>query len=183
MQFLKGVLIAELLALWVEFFYKFGVKYFPKGFFIAIPLYFLYLCGLHGIFRRLQEKRSLWIIGIALGGIGGLLLEWFLVGNSPWNKPAVFQSGQLVFHGAYPILGYLLVHTVVPVRLRNQLLAYMVITSGITAIGFFLSDPNLRKLWLLFLPLVAFLGLYYFIYRLRRVQTHPLQTATMARLR
>ena len=40
MQFFKGVVISELLALWVEFFYKFGVKYFPKGFFIAIPLYF-----------------------------------------------------------------------------------------------------------------------------------------------
>ena len=28
-------------------------------------------------------------------------------GNSPWNKPAVFQAGQFLFHGAYPILGYL----------------------------------------------------------------------------
>ncbi len=182
MQFFKGVVISELLALWVEFFYKFGVKYFPKGFFIAIPLYFLYLCGLHKIFGRFQEKRFLWVIGIAIGSIAGLLLEWFLVGNSPWNKPAVFQSGQLVFHGAYPILGFLLVHTVVPVRLRNQLLAYMVTISGITAIGFSFSDPNLRKLWLLFLPLVAFLGLYYFIYRLRIVQTHPVLTGNMARL-
>lgn len=166
MRFIKGVVISELLALWVEFFYKFGVKFFPKGFFIAIPLYFIYLCMLHGVFGMLKEKRFLWLIGIAIGGIAGLMLEWFLVGNSPWNKPAVFQSGQLLFHGAYPILGYLLAHSVVASRLRNRLLTYMMITSSITSIGFFVGDPNLRKLWLLFLPLVAFVGLYYFIYQL-----------------
>ncbi len=166
MRFFKGVVISELLALWVEFFYKFGVKFFPKGFFIAIPLYFIYLCVLHGVFGLLKEKRFLWLIGITIGGIAGLLLEWFLVGNSPWNKPAVFQSGQLLFHGAYPILGYLFAHTIVPDQLWKRLFAYLMVTTGITSIGFLLSDPNLRKLWLLFLPLMAFGGLYYFIYRL-----------------
>ena len=182
MRFLKGVLLSELFALWVEFFYKFGVKYFPKGFFIAIPLYFLYLFSLHGIFERFKEKRHLWLIGIAIGGIAGLLLEWFLVGNSPWNKPNVFQSGQFLFHGAYPILGYLLGNTQVPKSLRNRLFSYMVIISGITSIGFFLGNPDLRKLWLLFLPLLAFVGLYYFIFRLGTLQPQPLKTATMSRL-
>ena len=182
MQFIKGVLISELLALWVEFFYKFGVKYFPKGFLLAIPIYFVYLCGLHGIFRRFKEKRSLWLIGIVMGGIAGLLLEWFLVGNSPWNKPAVFQSGQFVFHGAYPILGYLLVRTHIPKALRNRLFSYMVIISGITSVGFFFANPDLRKLWLLFLPLLAFVGLYYFIYRLRAFQPETSKIETMARL-
>ena len=183
MRFLKGVLISELFALWVEFFYKFGVKYFPKGFFMAIPLYFLYLCGLHGIFGKFKEKRYLWLLGIALGGIAGLLLEWFLVGNSPWNKPAVFQSGQLLFHGAYPILGYLVAHTVVEDRLRNRLFIYMVFASGITSIGFFFSDPNLKKLWLLFLPLMAFVGFYYFIYELATSHSQSSTAASMARVR
>jgi len=165
-RFFKGVVLAELLALWVEFFYKFGVKYNPKGFLIAIPIYFLYLCGLHRIFGMFKEKRHLWIIGIAIGGVAGLLVEWFLVGNSPWNKPAVFQSGQFLFHGAYPILGYLLAHRLVPGPLRSRLFSYVVITSAITSLGFVFGDPNLRKLWLLFLPLVTFAGLYYFIVRL-----------------
>ena len=169
MRFLKGVVVSELFALWVEFFYKFGVKYFPKGFLMAIPLYFLYLCALHGIFHRLKERQYFWILGIAIGGIGGLLLEWFLVGNSPWNKPEVFQAGQLVFHGAYPILGYQLTHTMAPRSLWNRVFAYMTIISALTAIGFFFDDPNLRKLWVLFLPLVAFVGLYSFIYQLRSV--------------
>ena len=183
MRFLKGVILAELLALWVEFFYKFGVKYFPKGFLMAIPLYFLYLCALHGIFHRLKGRPYFWVIGIAIGGIGGLVLEWFLVGNSPWKQPAVFQSGQFVFHGAYPILGYLLIHTQVPRSLWNRVFAYMTIISALTAIGFFFDDPNLRKLWLLFLPLVAFVGLYYFIYRLRTIPFSSSVTAEMAQNR
>lgn len=170
MQFLKGVVISELLALWVEVFYKFGVKFFPKGFFIAIPLYFLYLCVLHGIFHRLRGRRNLWVMGIAIGGIAGLLLEWFLVGNSPWNKPAVLQSGQLLFHGVYPILGYLLAHSVISDSLRRYFLKYMMAASGITTIGFAWSNPHLQKLWLLFLPLFAFAGLYFFIYQLRIVR-------------
>jgi len=171
MRFLKGVVIAELLALWVEFFYKFGVKYYPKGFLIAIPIYFIYLCGLHKAFSIFKERRFFWLIGIAIGGVAGLLLEWFLVGNSPWNKPAVFQSGQFFFHGAYPILGYLLAHTLVPGSLRNRLFTYMVAASGMTAVGFFFGDPNLRKLWFLFLPLIVFVGLYYFIYQLRTARS------------
>ncbi len=173
MRFFKGVVFAELLALWLEFFYKFGVKYYPKGFLIAVPIYFIYLCGLHRTFEIFKEKRYLWVIGIAIGGMTGLLIEWFLVGNSPWNKPAVFQSGQFLFHGAYPILGYLLAHRLVPGPLRNRLLSYMVITSAITSIGFVFGDPNLRKLWFLFLPLIVFVGLYYFIYRLGTVQSIP----------
>ena len=183
MPFFKGVILAELFALWMEFFYKFGVKYNPKGFLIALPLYFLYLCGLHRVFGMFKEQRYLWIIGIAIGGIAGLMVEWFLVGNSPWNNPTAFQSGQFLVHGAYPILGYLLVHTHVPKPLRNHLFSYMAITSGITAIGFFIGNPDLRKLWLLFLPLIAFVGLYYFIYRLGTLQSHSSMTKTITRFR
>jgi len=149
------------------------MKYYPKGFLIAVPIYFIYLCGLHRVFSIFKERRFLWLIGIAIGGMAGLLLEWFLVGNSPWNKPAVFQSGQFLFHGAYPILGYLLANSIALELLRNRLLYYMVAASGIMAIGYFFGDPNLRKLWFLFLPLVVFVGLHYFIYRLGTVQPIP----------
>lgn len=174
LRFIKGVLIAELFALWVECFYKFGVHYHPKGFMIAIPLYFMYISLLHFLFSFLRENRLLWLMGIAIGGIAGLLIEWFLVGNSPWNNPAVFQSGQILFHGAYPVLGYLLVRVSVPSLLRNRIVMYMAGATAMTSLGFLYNDPSLRKLWLLFLPMVTFVGIYYFIYQLqKKVQTHP----------
>ena len=166
LQFFKGVLVAELFALWVEFFYSFGIKEQPNHFFIAIPVYFVYLCALHRVFLIFRGRRLLWLIGIASGGIAGLLMEWFLVGNSPWKHPEVFQSGQFLVHGAYPILGYLLVSTPDTSPLRNRLICYMMAASGITSVGFAFGNSNLQKLWFIFLPLVVFVGLYYFIFRL-----------------
>jgi hypothetical protein len=54
MRLLKGVVITEIFILWVEFFYKFGMSFNPEGFFIAIPLYFLYLCALHLFFGLIK---------------------------------------------------------------------------------------------------------------------------------
>jgi hypothetical protein len=62
-------------------FYKFGVNFTPKPFFIAIPLYFIYLCALHRVFSEFKERRWFWLTGVAIGGITGLLLEWFLPGE------------------------------------------------------------------------------------------------------
>jgi hypothetical protein len=56
----------------------------------------------------------------------------------------------------------------------------MVGGSGMTAFGFFFGNP-LRKFWFLFLPLVVFVGLYYFIYQLRTVQAQDSPTEHMAR--
>ncbi len=166
LQFLKGVFISELFVLWVEGCYKFGVNYHLEAFFIAIPLYFFYLCGLHGLFGVFKKSRFFMVIGIALGGSAGLLMEWFLVGNAPWSKPSVYQTGQFLFHGAYPILGYLLAHAPVPSRFWPHILKYMGLATIIVVLGNFFENPHLRKLWFLFLPLVVFAGLYYFIYRL-----------------
>ena len=166
-QFLTGVLVSELFALWVEFFYKFGVKFNPKGFFIAIPLYFLFLCFLHKLFAKLEGIRFHRLICTMIGGVFGLLVEWTLVGNSPSGNPNALQWAQFVFHAVYPILGYLLVRVELSASFKRTLRRYLVIATIMTSIGFVMSNPNLRLLWLLFLPVITYLGLFYFIYTLR----------------
>lgn len=168
-RFLNGVLLSECLALWVEGAYKFGVHSAPKGFALAIPLYFLYLCALHGILGKFQHTKAFWLIGVAIGGFTGLALEWFVVGNAPWSKPQVFQTGQFLFHGAYPILGYLLVRTPVPKPLKHQLIWYMITATGLLLMGLLFRHSHASKLWFLFVPLIVFAGLYSFIYRLGTV--------------
>ncbi len=179
MKFLKGVCLSELFILWVEFFYKFGVNDSPKPFFIAIPFYFIYLSFLHALFRTIDKHHRFWLFAILIGGTTGLMLEWFLVGNSPWNNPKALQVGQFLFHGVYPILGYLLVHGSVPRALRHRLTWYLVIATGFTSVGFLFSNLNLHKLWLLGLPLLGYVGLYYFIYQLKdSLSSNSLQLAT-----
>lgn len=171
-RFLTGVLVSELLALWVEFFYKFGAKLNASGFFIAIPFYFFLLCILHAIFSKLAGIRFHTLVCLSIGGMAGLAIEWFVVGNSPWQNPNVLQSGQFLFHAVYPILGYLIVRTLVSKRLRGHLLTYLLVASVVTAVGFGMVNP-MRMLWFIFLPLIAYGGLMYFVYRFATFMPQP----------
>ena len=170
-QFLTGVLVSELFALWVEFFYKFGVKFNPKAFVIAIPLYFLFLVFLHKVFSKLEGIRFFILVCTILGGLFGLAVEWVLVGNSPWGNPNALQWAQFVVHAVYPILGYLLARVTLPVSYKTSLRRYCLVTSVVTALGFIMSNPNLQKLWILFLPIISFFGLLYFVYKLSDYHT------------
>lgn len=165
-RFVAGVVVAEAFALWLEFFYKFGLKWNPGAFLISIPLYFIFISLLHLVFGRLEGRRGHRPLCFILGGVSGLLLEWFLVGNSPWNNPKAIQSAQFLFHAVYPLLGYLLVR-VAPVK-RAALRKYMLVWTVITAIAFLFPASGARSLWFLFMPLLAYLGLCYFVVKLAR---------------
>ena len=160
----RGVLVSEMFALWLEFFYKFGIEWNITGFLISIPIYFVFLCLLHYGFSRLEGMWRHRLACFIIGGIGGLLIEWFLVGNSPWNNPKVIQSAQFLFHAVYPLLGYLLVR--VPCASQTALRRYMLICTVLTSIAFLFPVSPLRSLWFLFCPLLTFCGLCYFLYRL-----------------
>jgi len=170
-KFFAGVLWSELFALWLEFFYKFGVTHNPKGFAIAIPLYFFFLWGLHALFATLEGMSRHRLVCTIIGGLAGLAVEWFLVGNSPWRNPKALQSAQFLFHAVYPVLGYLLVRAPEARTVRRPLLLYMTIASIVSALGFAMENPNWGKLWFIFLPILPFLGLLYFVYRLAGSQT------------
>jgi len=164
-RFVAGVLVSELFALWLEVFYKFGFQWNAGGFLAAIPFYFVFVSGLHFAFSRLEDIRRHRLVCFLLGGTAGLLLlEWFLVGNTPWNKPNAIQSAQFLFHAVYPLLGYLLVR-VGPVK-RAALVWYMAASTAITSVAFALPDSPLRSLWFLFVPLLVYVGLCYFLYQL-----------------
>ncbi len=169
-RFLAGVAVSEALALWVEFFYKFGMTSNVRGFLISIPFYFVLLCILHGIFLNLEGRRFHTAICALIGGVSGLMVEWFIVGNSPWQNPRAIQSGQFVFHAVYPILGYLVVRRPSEGRLQRRLLFYLGFFSVLTGLGFFMPHPA-GFMWLLFLPLIAYWGLFFFVYRFAATKT------------
>ncbi len=168
---MAGVLVSETLALWVEVFFKFGAQLNPTGFGFAIPFYFVVLCLLHGLFSQMEGMRFHSTVCFIIGGVTGLAIEWFIVGNSPWQKPNALQSGQFLFHAVYPILGYLIVRTLHCKKLRSTLFVYLLLASLMTSIGFGMENP-MRLLWFIFLPLVAYVGLGYFVYRFAIMRPH-----------
>ena len=164
--FLRGVVISEVFALWLEVFYKFGVKVNVLAFVAAIPIYFIYLCGLHWLFGRIEGRALATLIGFVIGGVSGLLIEWFLVGNSPWGNSNAIQSAQLLFHAVYPVLGYRWARSRKGISVKRHIVRYMLLASLVTVAGFLFSAGPLPKLWFIFLPVIAYVGLAYFVYRL-----------------
>ncbi|GKS60303.1 hypothetical protein YTPLAS18_38300 [Nitrospira sp.] len=100
-----------------------------------------------------------------LGGVGGLAIEWTLVGNSPHGNPRAFQTAQFLFHVVYPILGYLVARDSSDRTWTGSLRNYLVLATLISALGFVLPRSPVRTMWFLFLPIVTYAGLCYFVFR------------------
>ncbi len=47
--------------------------------------------------RRRRESRMLLLLYTALLGLSGLMVEWFLIGNSPWGNPDASQIGMFAY--------------------------------------------------------------------------------------
>lgn len=60
----------------------------------------LYLTGAFSVTRvvfRLVPRRAAFLICAALAAACGLLVEWFLIGNSPWGNPDASQIGMAAY--------------------------------------------------------------------------------------
>jgi len=60
----------------------------------------VYLAGAFVVSRLLLwllPRRAAFVAGVALAAVAGLLVEWFLIGNSPWGNPAASQLGMAAY--------------------------------------------------------------------------------------
>ena len=111
-----------------------------------------------------------------LAGFSGLfLLEWGLVGNTPSGNPNASQIGMFIFHSCYPFMAKLYAHNDDLARgIREKAKRYFFFAILITLPGLLIGNDFLRFAWFIYAPLVAYAGLWYFIFRYIRAQ----QTAT-----
>lgn len=152
---LKKVCVSLFLALWLEFFYKFGATNDIDNFIGSIPIYFIYLTLLNIAVTKLQLHKKL-IMCFFIYGIIGLAAEWFIIGNSPWANPEAFQIGMFVFHATYPVLGIILSSTTKYFKERKFCLTTFSFFTILIPIGFFISNYGLRFAWFIWLPLVPY---------------------------
>lgn len=61
----------------------------------------LYLTGAYLLVQPtlnlLRERPSLVLIHAVFFGVSGLMVEWFLIGNSPWGNPDASQIGMFAY--------------------------------------------------------------------------------------
>jgi hypothetical protein len=120
--------------------------------------------------RRLSEAGATLIYYWAAGAIG-LLLEWFLMGLSPWKDPnapflamLLFQLGMFSFWGGVAFAPRLLLDTRETVsRVRKSYLRFLIF--GMAAIKFFPEAPVIVSLGWIFMVcgiMVLAWGIFHF---------------------
>lgn len=152
---MKRVFVSLLLALWLEFFYKFGATHDISNFLGSIPIYFIYLVLLNIIVTESQLSNKLPLC-LFMYGIISLLAEWFIIGNSPWSNPDAFQVGMFVFHATYPTLGIILSSNIKYAQIKKICLSTFIPFTIILPIGFIIQNEELRFAWFIWLPLVPY---------------------------
>ncbi len=158
-RWLLAVILSVALAQWLELWYRFAATHEPQLFWGAFLPYTLMAMAIHALFalgRRLP--RAAWLL---LGGLPGMALEWFVIGNSPWGNPDASQLGMILFHCAWPIWGRVFdAEWFSPRERRIGLVTMAVWTVGLLPF-LLVSHPDWRFAVFLWLPLIPYAGLFW----------------------
>jgi hypothetical protein len=103
------------LSLGGEFLNQIIVHHSIKGYFSTLALYAVLLFiayGLQMIISKLIEKKNVReIFEYCLFGSAGLMIEWFLIGNAPWDHTGALQIGMFTWWACLWVMPHLLLET------------------------------------------------------------------------
>ena len=145
-----------------------------------LPFLLIVRCIGQFLMRRISESGAILIYYLAAGGIG-LLVEWFLIGLSPWRDPGapaflmlIFQLGMFSFWGGVAFAPQLLLDKRDSVsRVRKSYLRFLIggmaVIYGLT----FLVPEKARFLASIASVLATFLGLNLFYFQYIRITGRP----------
>jgi hypothetical protein len=99
------VAVGSATALIVEFFFNIAVTGDYGNFLFTLVGYPAYLTLFFAlqqvVLRRVARgEKALFVLTYLAGGVLGLAIEWFIIGNSPWGNPDSIQWGMWVFWAA-----------------------------------------------------------------------------------
>jgi hypothetical protein len=122
----------------------------------------LYLAGvtlLTCLFITPLRRQPRWILlYAACGGISGLAVEWFLIGNSPWGNPDANQLGMFAYWACMslvPLMFLLQKYSVQAFILRYGLIYLVLACLG----QVFITSPAWRFAFHIYAVILGYLGL------------------------
>ena len=126
--FLLFVLIGVLTAAVGELQYSVFIRGDWANLFGSMVFNAVYLAGAFVLTRllfRLLPQRAAFLVAVALAAVAGLMVEWFLIGNSPWGNPDASQIGMAAYWAAMVVVPLIAVEPDARLRpLRRALALY-----------------------------------------------------------
>jgi len=162
-KFVKFIVIGTLFAAVGEYWFSYIIRrdinnwYFTLGFNPSwlVVVYFTSRI----IFRTIRNKFTASTTYYLTYGFAGLIIiEWFLVGNSPWKQPEANQLGMFSYHATTAMTSLIFVDQSPGLaKLKKAILAYFIPYSiAGTVIGFLLPTYRLRLVVLVWAVIIGY---------------------------
>lgn len=167
-RFLGFVSIGVFVAGVGEFLFGVLIRNDVAGFLASLVIYVALLCGAWFVGRWMESRiRSRFRAEIAyyltLAGLG-LMIEWFVIGNSPWRNPSANQPGMFFFWGSVFTLPRIqLAEGPELRRLQHWLVVTLVVHALASLTVGLLTPPLYRMFVLVWLVILTYTGLQAFV--------------------
>ena len=93
-----------------------------------------YLAGAFVVTRllfRLLPRRVAFLLTVALAAVAGLMVEWFLIGNSPWGNPDASQIGMAAYWACLVVVPLIVIDPDLQLRrLKRAIAIYAAVYSA-----------------------------------------------------
>lgn len=133
---------------------------FGSIFFNALYLTGAYFVG-RLLFRRVANRKAAFLLYVGLGAVVGLMVEWFLIGNSPWGNPQAGQVGMAAYWACMVTVPLIVIDSDRRLRsLKRSIFIYALIYS-LLAVGveLLLPDEDWRYAYHIWSVILGYLGL------------------------
>lgn len=113
------------------------------------------------IFRLVGRHDIAFVLCAGLAAVGGLWVEWFLIGNSPWGNPAASQWGMAAYWACLVVVPLISIDGAAGLRpLKRRLALYAVLYTALVVLGqWLIPTAEWRYVYHIWLVIVGYSGL------------------------
>lgn len=124
--------------------------------FYLTAIYFMFLALRAALGQGFRPMLAITIIS----GVAGLMIEWFLIGNSPWGNPDALQSAMFAFWACMAAVPAILLERDNSLRpLKHRILAFAAVYTCVAAAGQGIANPELHFAFHIWSVVFGYIGL------------------------
>jgi len=162
MRFARFVLLGLLTAAIGEWQFSVFLRDDLDNFIGSLVFNTLYMTGVYLVTRLLltvlRNRPKFILFYTGFFGLSGLMVEWFLIGNSPWGNPDASQVGMFAYWACMALVP--LMFLLEKRSLQNFILRYALVYTVLILLGqFAIPGPDWRFAFHIYAVILGYLGL------------------------